>query len=718
MAKTISKTITGSVYYSAASFASANPLTIATNGAILAGAGVGNALSLASGKEWTVVNDGTISAASGYGISTELATITNNGLIASGSLYGVKLVGDPTLAHSVIINSGTITDSYIGATNNHYSAVDLASAGELTNQSGGLISGASNGVLTYAGSNGALPNAITNLGRIEGGSYGISAAGKLTLDNTGLITGGSFGVVGAHYGAGTNAGANVVTNSAGGTIEGGQYGLVVGGNNSTVVNAGTIGGASYSVIFKRGPQSGYTGLLTDEPGAVFAGAVNGGATLGIGAVLELASGASTGTLTGLGLNTGFYDMAGVSVNVGAHWSLTGSNSLAAGYTLTDAGRLTLASVLAGTGTIAFSGTGVVLTAEKGDAPQQSIAHFKGNTVALIGVHETIASFGGGHLTLGTLGGAANITLAVAGSYTTGNFTAVYASGETVLTACYAAGTEIETAQGPVAVEHLRAGMRLRTASGALRRLRWLGQRHHAAAEVAARDELRPVRIAAGSLGDGLPRRDLRLSPEHALLLDGVLVPAIQLLGVPGITQEAAGAVTYFHVELDTHDAILAEGAAAETYIDAHSGAVFDNADTRPTPPVTIPCAPRIVSGPVLGDIRRRLGAPETQRAAGPRQTTAAVLGHVETCIPGHIAGWALQPDAPEAPVHLLIAADGIPCGTALANGFRFDLRRAGLGQGNAAFSFTGPIPAQARSISVTRQDDGTHLPGSPFTLAA
>ncbi len=709
MAKTISTTIKGNVSYS---LAADNPLTITSYGAILAS--TGNALSLASGIEWTVVNEGSISAANGIGVTASVATILNSGVInANGTgRYGVWLRGNATLADSVVVNSGTITDALYSASQpNAYGAVYIQGAGEVTNAAGGLLSGAANGVMGFY--KGTFELSVVNAGTIIGPTIdGVSSGGKLSLVNSGTIIGGDSGVV-AQNPNGTSPGGNVVTNIAGGVIAGSKYGISMTGS-STLTNAGTVSGSADSILFTPGG----TDRLIVDPGAVFSGKVNGGNAIGSGTLstLELASsaGTGTGTLTGLGASTGLYNFGAVTVDPGAHWSLNGASTLAAGATLTDSGSLTIASSLAGTGTIALANNGL-LAIGSGVSLTPTLTGLKNGTLLLPG-NETATGLVGGKL---TLSGSESITLSIAGSYTLSDFKFSYISGVgTVLVACYAAGTEIETAQGPVAVEHLRAGMRLRTASGALRRLRWLGQRHHAAAEVAARDELRPVRIAAGSLGDGLPRRDLRLSPEHALLLDGVLVPAIQLLGVPGITQEAAGAVTYFHVELDTHDAILAEGAAAETYIDAHSGAVFDNADTRPTPPVTIPCAPRIVSGPVLGDIRRRLGAPETQRAAGPRQTTAAVLGHVETCIPGHIAGWALQPDAPEAPVHLLIAADGIPCGTALANGFRFDLRRAGLGQGNAAFSFTGPIPAQARSISVTRQDDGTHLPGSPFTLAA
>ncbi|MDE2333534.1 MAG: Hint domain-containing protein [Rhodospirillales bacterium] len=702
MAGTISTTITHGIYEQQAA---SNPLTITDTGAILAGAADSSALSLASGSLWTVVNDGIISAATGYGIRASLGTIINQGLITAGGSYGIRLDGNTTLTDSVVVNSGTIIDTHAAPLPGFYAAIYIGRSGEVTNQAHGLISGANNGINNYALGTG--PEKIVNAGTIVGATYdGISSSGKLTLSNSGLITGGAVGIVSSAYGGGSGSGNNFVTNVAGGVINGGVYGVSLTGL-STLTNAGVIGGRSAAVMFSAGAAD----RLIDDPGAVFKGKVSGGNAIGSGfaSTLELAAGAATGTLVGLGTSTGFYDFAAVSVDAGAAWSLAGASTLAAGTTLADSGQLTLASAIAGTGTIAFAGAGITLTAEKGAVPTPTLAGFKNNFVDLVGVDETISSFGGGKL---TLGGAAAITLAIAGTYTQSDFNAVYANGETVLTACYAEGTVIETADGPAAVEDLRPGMRLRTASGALRPVRWVGYRRHTATDVAARDELRPVRIAAGALGQGLPSRELRLSPEHALLLDGVLVPAIQLLGVPGIDQEPPGAVTYFNIELDTHDTILAEGVAAETFIEGSARVVFDNAETRPAPPVTIPCAPRIVSGPVLASIRRRLGAPDAERAAG------TVVGHIESTAPGRIGGWAFQPEAPDAPVRLLIAADGVPCGTAVANGFRFDLRRAGLGHGQAAFTYTGPIPAGAHSVSVTRAGDGAHLPGSPFRVAA
>ncbi|MCW2283872.1 hypothetical protein M2323_001481 [Rhodoblastus acidophilus] len=143
--------------------------------------------------------------------------------------------------------------------------------------------------------------------------------------------------------------------------------------------------------------------------------------------------------------------------------------------------------------------------------------------------------------------------------------------------CFLEGTRIATARGETPVEALRIGDLALTSDGEAKPIRWIGRRtiHRRFA-----DPLRacPIRIKAGALGDKMPRRDLLLSPDHALFISGALIHAGALVNGASILRETRvpERFTYFHVELADHDLVLAEGAAAETFVDNVDRMSFDN----------------------------------------------------------------------------------------------------------------------------------------------
>jgi hypothetical protein len=149
--------------------------------------------------------------------------------------------------------------------------------------------------------------------------------------------------------------------------------------------------------------------------------------------------------------------------------------------------------------------------------------------------------------------------------------------------CFLEGTRIATPAGERLVETLAMGDLVTTADGATAPVRWIGRRTlRADGENGYRfaDPLiyLPIRITAGALGDNLPTRDLLVSMDHAVLIEGLLVQAGALVNGTSIIRETnlPETFTYYHIELDDHALVLAEGVAAETFVDNVTRMGFDN----------------------------------------------------------------------------------------------------------------------------------------------
>ena len=144
-------------------------------------------------------------------------------------------------------------------------------------------------------------------------------------------------------------------------------------------------------------------------------------------------------------------------------------------------------------------------------------------------------------------------------------------------ACYCRGTLILTPAGEVPVEELAIGDRIVALAGEERPIRWIGYRAYDGRFIAGNRQVLPICVTADAIASGVPARDLYLSPEHSLWIDGVLVQAKHLVNGATIVQaDGIDRVEYFHVELDEHDVIFADGAAAETFVDCDNRLMFAN----------------------------------------------------------------------------------------------------------------------------------------------
>lgn len=142
--------------------------------------------------------------------------------------------------------------------------------------------------------------------------------------------------------------------------------------------------------------------------------------------------------------------------------------------------------------------------------------------------------------------------------------------------CFTRGSMIRCEKGDIAIEKLKVGDLVMTKDRGLRAIRWIGVTRVSSRELTARPNLRPVRIRAGVLGQGLPTADLVVSPQHRILVrsniaqrmfgtNEVLVGAKQLLALDGIEIDASGdAVDYFHILFDQHEVIFANDTETES----------------------------------------------------------------------------------------------------------------------------------------------------------
>ena len=427
----------------------------------------------------------------------------------------------------------------------------------------GYGSGGSTSKLTHGGGGGGLG---------AGGDIFVQQGGSLTIANgdlgSGTVTGGAAGDSNAGSGSAYGSGIFLQGNETI-TLGTGQGAADVTTVSGVIADQNGSGGS--------GRNAGAGSLVIDGDGIVQLNAVNTytGGTIIKGGTLELGNASAAGA--------GAIKFAKPSTLQIDHTAMP-TNSMS-GFVAGDAIFLSSIADVAGSHADMDYATNVLTITEGGNQYQ---LHF-----------DPTEHFNGDYFHLTSVNGGTEI------------------SESSV--ACYCRGTLIGTRHGAKTIETLKIGDEVTTVSGALRPIRWIGRRSYGGRFIMGRRDILPICIKAGALADNVPARDLWLSPRHAMYfqsdtLGGVLIEARDLVnGVSVVQAQRADKVEYFHIELDSHDAIFAEGAPSESFIDDDSRSMFHNAheyhalypDAAASAYAQY-CAPRLEQGCEIEDVRQAI----------------------------------------------------------------------------------------------------------------
>ena len=494
----------------------------------------------------------------------------------------------------------------------------------------------STGNLTLAAVANAAGSAVDVLGAMTlAGTLNVGDAAAATLELGGNLSAGAsslggfgtifaYGSATANFGGIDNAGAIILDGASrafssavmqsGALTLGGTSSLDVSGlmnldsggtvqiGSNSVLDAGTISQAGQGIL-DAGTLAVATAYLADAPIQLSGGTIEAESlTLGSGGLLAGNGSVDAGTI----------QSAGTIEAAGGVLTLSGSIGNSAAIEIHAAAALDIAGGLTGGPEITFLGADAVLTVDDPSRFGAGAQNMVGtDAIDLVGEAPGLVSYASGIVTIfdSMDNVLSTFSLAVAAGQpglsvvSDGHGGALITLGDEI--PCFARGTRLLTPHGYRAVETLKPGDPLVTASGGKHPVCWIGRRTLDLGSNAAWPAF-PVLIMPDAFGPGLPARPLRLSPLHCVYADGALVPVTHLVnGATIIRETGPTALTYFHVELDQHDILLAEGLPCESYFDTgNRGALYHELGQRS--PAKHAFAPSVTTGEKLAAIRRRL----------------------------------------------------------------------------------------------------------------
>jgi hypothetical protein len=522
--------------------------------------------------------------------SSRLITSNDHG---DGFLVAVAIEGPDS---SISIESGStwIANGQIGVGADKPGTLDV---------NNGLVDASGFSVYVASNSGGSGTLSVENGGTVLAGNLSTNPSGTDALGTIVVGPGGTLKI------------SDSINNGPGGKI------AVTGG---TIVTKGVILGQAYipgpaEITIGSGGTVSVTDFFSVGPGGLvtFAGGLlhsSASVTLSDNARLE-GYGKLEGEVT-LGSSATAIHSSGGTLQITGSVSGSGTLEVGSGSTLrldtAPTNNLTVTFGSASSETLFLNNPNIggasMFTAVTGVGTNDLIDF--GGGITIQNVSYTPVS-GGSNVTLNVTKGAITGTITLNGVQFTGGanqFAITTNNGDAALQAipCFLRGTGILTDRGEIPVEALAIGDNVVTVSGAERPIVWIGT-GRARVTPAHRGAATPIFIRKGALADNVPHHDLYVTKGHSLFVDGVLIPAEFLVNHRSILwDDRAGQVEFYHIELATHDVLLADGAPAETYRDDGNRYLFGNGNSAwgqlPKPPY----AAVLTGGPIVDTVWQRL----------------------------------------------------------------------------------------------------------------
>ncbi|NHN85311.1 glycosyltransferase [Acetobacter musti] len=672
--------------------------------------GTQNNVTVSGGNTLDIIGSGVVS---GLTVSSGGTVYVNAGgsaamidLAPGGFLYVEPLNNGTATGTQGTVSGGVLSGNgaHVGS-NSVIEDVTVASGGMLTVDPGGLASG----VTFSGGAQEKIAAGGSDIGAVL--ESGTTAETVQDVKSQGVASGAT---VSGYAVQKVEAGGSAFDTTVSGTVD--AYVInqdVTGYASGTTILAGgqqTVenGGSAYNVVISSGGKD-----------VVNAGGLVSGVTISSGGALDIQPGGGSASAVSIG-SGGYMDAMAGAVLSGV--TIASGGTLEVGDTSTAVSALSIAS-----------GANLMIDLDPGE---YSVSY-----------SDTALEIMSGGAVVDTITLASPIEGLDSGYFTSSAATGVTgASGfELNYIACYCPGTLIAVEDGEAAIETLRIGDSVRTASGELRPIRWIGRRSYAAVFVSRNKKLLPVTIRAGAIADNVPRRDLRVSPLHAMSIDGALIPASSLINGTSIVQDdQPGDVSYIHLELESHDLLLAEGAPSESYVEDGSRWMFQNASEYfelypdAVREEAVYCAPRIEGGERLATIWRNLAdraglgvrnaeaaesmpGVEVARDGTDQDSSGRLHGWLDFADRTRICGWAWNEDQPWEKLRVDVFVDDEYLTTVSAADQRPDLAASGFGTGWAGFTlnFSKPLSlSEGHMIAVRYAGTERHLNASPWRVAA